>query len=516
MAWLKPYLSGRSTWTVGIAIPKSRPGVATRTLLQLRSSLVGTALSLPAPMRKAAGMPLATTIETPLPLGSGDILVGFGDVMALRARSSKGQTGVRVALGASRVDEAAPASGLIATGRADTLDAIDWIALTRGGEGGGKLPLQRIDVIAQRLQLLGGTFADTHIIVAPAARGAIAIQAEGAALQGAVLVPAGEGEAIAGRMQRVFWRSATTQGATQGATSQAASAAASASNEVDPAKIPALTIDIDELHLGDAKLGVAKVRTRPSGTGMHIEHLQTRTPQQRIDLSGDWNGKGAAASTHLKLDIASDDFGALLAGFGMGNRLGGGEGTVKFDAGWPGSPVAFKLDQLEGSLQLDAKEGRLLEIEPGAGRVLGLLSLAQLPRRLTLDFRDFFSKGFAFNEMKGTVRFSNGQAHSDKLRIDGPAATIDIRGAANLQAQSYDQTIEVRPKAGNLLTAIGAVAGGPVGAAIGAAANVVLSKPLGSMAAKTYRVTGPWKEPKVEVISREESRAALPLAEPAG
>ena len=512
MAWLKPYLSGRSTWTIGIAIPKSKPGVATQTRLQLRSGLVGTALSLPAPMRKAAGTPLATTIETPLPLGTGDILVGFGNVMALRARSGKGQTGVRVALGASRVDEAAPVSGLVATGRADTLEAIDWIALTRGREGGGKLPLQRIDVIAQRLQLLGGTFADTHIIVAPAARGAIAIQAEGAALQGAVLVPAGESEAIAGRMQRVFWRAATAQGA----TSQAASAAASAANEIDPAKIPALTIDIDELHLGDAKLGVAKVRTRPSGAGMRIEQLQTRAPQQRIDLSGDWNGKGSAANTHLKLDIASDDFGALLAGFGMGNRLGGGEGTVKFDAGWPGSPVAFKLDQLEGSLQLDAKEGRLLEIEPGAGRVLGLLSLAQLPRRLTLDFRDFFSKGFAFNEMKGTVRFGNGQAHSDKLRIDGPAATIDIRGAANLQAQSYDQTIEVRPKAGNLLTATGAIAAGPVGAAIGAAANVVLSKPLGSMAAKTYRVTGPWKEPKVEVISREESRAALPLAEPAG
>lgn len=512
MAWLKPYLSGRSNWTVGIAIPKARAGTTAPTRLQLRSNLVGTALSLPAPMRKAAGASLATTIETPLPLGSGDILVGFGNVMALRARSSKGQTGVRVALGASRVDEPAPPSGLVATGRADTLEAIDWIALTRGGEGGGKLPLQRIDVTAQRLQLLGGSFADTHIVVAPAARGAIAIQAEGAALQGAVLVPANENEAIAGRMQRVFWRATSAQGP----ANPTAPTPASVGNEIDPAKIPALTIDIDELRLGDAKLGVAKVRTRPSAAGMRIEQLQTRTPQQRIDLSGDWNGKGAAANTHLKLDIASDDFGALLAGFGMGNRLGGGEGTVKFDAGWPGSPVAFKLDQLEGSLQLDAKEGRLLEIEPGAGRVLGLLSLAQLPRRLTLDFRDFFSKGFAFNEMKGTVRFGNGRAQSDKLRIDGPAATIDIRGAANLQAQSYDQTIEVRPKAGNLLTAIGAVAGGPVGAAIGAAANVVLSKPLGSMAARTYRVTGPWKEPKVEVISREESRAEAAAPPPQG
>ena len=41
---------------------------------------------------------------------------------------------------------------------------------------------------------------------------------------------------------------------------------------------------------------------------------------------------------------------------------------------------------------------------------------------------------------------------------------------------------------------------------MGAAANAVLKKPLGELGAKTYRVTGPWKDPKVEVISREQSR----------
>ena len=56
--------------------------------------------------------------------------------------------------------------------------------------------------------------------------------------------------------------------------------------------------------------------------------------------------------------------------------------------------------------------------------------------------------------------------------------------------------------------AAGAIAGGPVGAAIGAAANAVLQKPLGQITSKTYRVTGPWKEPKVEVISREQGRVS--------
>ena len=176
----------------------------------------------------------------------------------------------------------------------------------------------------------------------------------------------------------------------------------------------------------------------------------------------------------------------------------------------------FQLEALDGSLVLDARDGRLLEVEPGAGRVLGLLSLAELPRRLTLDFRDFFSKGFAFNRIGGTVHFNAGNARSEGLVIDGPAAAITIHGAANLRMQSFDQTIEVRPKAGNLLTAVGAIAGGPVGAAIGAAANAVLRKPLGQLGAKTYRVTGPWKQPKVEVITRQQGRVAAIRPPPAG
>ncbi|GAB3386410.1 YhdP family protein [Lysobacter fragariae] len=521
LGWLKPYLGGRSTWTVGIAIPKSAPGKTAPTLLQLSTNLVGTSVDLPAPLRKAASTPLATTIETPLPVGTGDIRVNLGNVMALRARSSNGQTGIRAVLGADHLDEAAPPSGLIATGRADTLDAVDWIALARGGNGDSKLSLQRIDVTAHKLQLLGGTFADTHLIVAPAARGAIAVQAEGAALQGALLVPASESEAIAGRLQRVHWRPVAKATASAAAAAPVAGAAPAAGadrgDDIDPAKIPALTFDIDDLQVGDAMLGAAKVRTHPTASGMRFEQFQSRAAKQRIDMSGDWNGRAAASTTRLDLKVDSDDFGSLLSGFGLAGRIGGGQGTAHFTAGWPGTPVGFRLDGLDGALVLDVRDGRLLEIEPGAGRVLGLLSLAQLPRRLTLDFSDFFSKGFAFNKLGGSVRFGGGQARSEGLVIDGPAATIDISGAANLRAQSFDQTIEVRPKAGNLLTAIGAVAGGPVGAAIGAAANAMLKKPLGALAAKTYRVTGPWKEPKVEVMTREQSRApASPTQPPPG
>jgi len=536
LAWLKDYLDGRSLWTVGIAIPKSvpaapgKPAVAAPTLLSLQSNLVGTALTLPPPLNKAAGAPLQTTVETPLPLGSGDVRVALGNTLALRARNSNGKTGVRAVFGANRVDDLPPANGLAVSGRVDVLEAIDWIALAHGGGSDDGLPLQRVDVTAQRLQLLGGVFPNTRLVVVPAAHGATAVRAEGAALDGAVMIPANDGGTIAGKLDRVHWSSpaaaaaadgAAKNGAANGAAAHAATATAQAAAKpadaaMDPAKIPALTLDIADLRFGSAALGSATVRTRPTPAGMRIDQISTRGGKQSIDLSGDWTGRGAAARTHLSATVDSGDVGALMTGFGFGGQIGGGKGKARLDAGWPGTPAGMALGSLEGTLNLDVRDGRLIEIEPGAGRMLGLLSVAQLPRRLTLDFRDLFSKGFAFDRVGGTVRFGNGSARSDDLSIDGPAASIAIRGAADLRAQSYDQTIEVRPKAANVLTAVGALAAGPVGAAIGAAANAVLQKPLGSLTSRTYRVTGPWKEPKVEVVSREQTRAAGRPAPPAG
>ena len=176
--------------------------------------------------------------------------------------------------------------------------------------------------------------------------------------------------------------------------------------------------------------------------------------------------------------------------------------------------MTFNLATLEGGMDMNLRNGQLLEVDPGAGRVLGLLSVAQLPRRLLFDFRDLFSKGLAFNHVEGAMRFGNGQASTDKIAIEAPAAEITIRGQADLVAQQFNQTIDVNPRSGNLLTVVGAVAGGPVGAAVGAAANAVLGKPLGEIGSKTYKVTGPWKDPKVEVLDRDAARLPPPLVTP--
>src|SRR5690606_24788631 len=104
--------------------------------------------------------------------------------------------------------------------------------------------------------------------------------------------------------------------------------------------------------------------------------------------------------------------------------------------GWPGSPGAFSLDALDGWLEVSVGKGRIPEVDPGGvGRVFGLLSLSEIPRRLALDFSDFFGSGLAFNRIEGRFVFDDGQAITDDLLIDGPAAEIHIRGRTGLKAQ---------------------------------------------------------------------------------
>ncbi|HET8818313.1 MAG TPA: YhdP family protein [Xanthomonadaceae bacterium] len=500
LAWLGPYVEGRSDWDLSLAMPRDGAG-----RLRLDSNLVGTRLSLPAPIDKPAAAALRTTIELALPLDSGDVHVALGDRMALRARTSDAGTGVRVALGSATIDASPPANGLVATGRTETLAPIEWIGLATGGDGGDGLPLDSIDVTADRMLLFGGAFPETRLRVDPAGGGALHVRVQGATLEGTVRVPASDAATVSGRFARLHWQSADPAGDSQApgpVTARRAASTGADGDMLDPSRIPPLAFTIDDLRFNEARLGNASLRTRPVPAGLRVEHLRTRSERQRLELNGDWLGAGTAARTHINAGFQSEDFGRLLAGLGYGGRLAGGRGRARLEARWAGSPAQFRLAALDGSLVIDARDGRLIEVDPGAGRVLGLLSLAELPRRLTLDFRDFFSKGFAFNQVEGRVAFSNGTARSDGLSIDGPAAAITITGTADLRAETFNQTIEVRPKAGNVLTVVGAIAGGPVGAALGAAANAVLQKPLGEATARTYRVTGPWKDPEVDVVGR--------------
>jgi uncharacterized protein YhdP len=142
-------------------------------------------------------------------------------------------------------------------------------------------------------------------------------------------------------------------------------------------------------------------------------------------------------------------------------------------------------------------DGKILNANPGAGRLLGLISVTALPRRLALDFRDVFASGFSFDQASGTLRLESGTAYTNDFEMESTAATLAIEGSSDLVRQEFDYRLSVRPGVSQALPVIGAIAGGPTGAAAGLALQGLLRNALGEAAEARYSITGGWAEPEV-------------------
>ena len=180
-----------------------------------------------------------------------------------------------------------------------------------------------------------------------------------------------------------------------------------------------------------------------------------------------------------------------------------GETQAELDAEWSGALPDFALERLAGALQFQVGPGQLLEINPGLGRLIGLFSVQNLSRRLSLDFSDLFQPGASFDRITGNVTFNRGQARLDQLTIEAPAAQVDIQGRVGLRDRDYDQQITVTPRLGGALPIAGALAGGPVTGAAVFVAEQLLRKGIEQATRYHYRLHGSWDDPVLEPLAEE-------------
>ena len=99
-----------------------------------------------------------------------------------------------------------------------------------------------------------------------------------------------------------------------------------------------------------------------------------------------------------------------------------------------------------------------------------------------------------------------GNAYTNDLYVEGPAAKIDISGRIGLADQDYDELVTVTPYLKTGLTVVGALAGGPaVGAVLMVAESLLVGSfgPIKNFAQKQYSVSGPWSDPVITRLRKE-------------
>lgn len=518
LQWLAQTADGRSPFMVGLRIAHVPGSDALAQTLTIDSSLDGITLKLPAPLHKPAAANLPLHLALGLPVNGSDLQFGLGQLLRGHLQLPDGaQHPLRGTLALdSEMPQELPPQGLRIRGHADQLDITGWVQHVVAGSGSGGPTLESLDLSAAHSQWFGRPLGAIMVRATPQP-GMLGIDVSGPAMAGSFSVPTREmaKRGITARLQRLYWPKDATVSKTLAAAAVAAAASAVADNPADtginPSALPPLHLWVSDLRLGDARLGDARLETWPTARGLHIDQLRALSSRVQITGSGDWDGSASDSHTQMRIEFAAENLGDMLSALGYEGLFEGGKTHDRLDARWPGAPSALALANMDGKLSVNVSNGRIPEVPPGVGRLFGLVSVAELPRRLTLDFGDVFGKGLAFDSIKGDFRLADGNATTDNLVILGPAANISISGRTGLRAHDYDQQVRVVPHIGNSLPLVGAVVGGPIGAAAGFAMQGLLGRGLNQAAAARYKVTGSWDKPVMTLIEKRGVPAPAPV-----
>jgi len=492
---LGDHVSGAADYKATIRFPRRSEGGSSPLQIAINSDLDGIGVDFPAPADKAAAsaLPVTALIEFPADghiASNGSIGDEVRWSMDFR-HDAAGWDFDRGTLALGGEYPALPESrGIHIRGNASTVRFSDWLELARGGDGRGTLGarIRSLDLTVDDLYLFGQHLQGHHVVADRGGNEWI-LQFDGADVQGSIVVPydlRGE-RSIELDMDRLVLPGSDEP---------------SEGPNIDPRDMPSIRLRASEFGLGKRFVGSIEADLVRTARGLEGTGIRTRDPSFSIEADAGWivdpftpSGqrsfvRGALVSSNVERTMQRLDYSPGIESDSM---------RLDLDINWSGGPREDFLDELDGTVAVRLGTGQLNEVEPGAGRMFGLMSIVALPRRLGLDFRDVFDKGFGFDEIKGTFRIDDGDAYTCDLSLDGPAADIGIVGRAGLADRDYNQTALVSANVGNTLPVVGAVVAGPQVAAALLIFSQIFKKPLQEMGQIYYRIDGSFDDPSVEV-----------------
>jgi uncharacterized protein YhdP len=374
--------------------------------------------------------------------------------------------------------------GIALSGSLPMLDVDQWRATLGQLQGGPELELNSINLKVATLHVLGRSFSDLSL-TAREQNNAWVTSLSGREVNGDLTWrPQGKGRVVARLRQLIIPASVP-------------SVRAPAADKAQTSELPAIDLVADNFQIKDMKLGRLELTAIPDGRDWRIDKLQLVNSDAALTADGLWQIQGSNPRTQFNAKLEVGDIGKFLTRLGYPEGVRRGTASLDATLNWAGGPVELDYPTLSGTVVLEAAKGQFVKLDPGIGKLLGILSLQALPRRITLDFKDVFSEGFAFDEILGSVKIARGMATTDNFRISGPAARIVMSGDVDLAQETQRLRVRVTPVVGDSVSTVTGLLGGPI-VGIGIfLAQKLLDDPLGKMAAYEYSITGTWADPHV-------------------
>ncbi|KAF1055772.1 MAG: hypothetical protein GAK41_00339 [Burkholderia gladioli] len=285
--------------------------------------------------------------------------------------------------------------------------------------------------------------------------------------------------------------------------------------------MPAIDLVVDQVVARGHDIGRLQVNAHnfdENGIPVwQLDKLELANPTAKLTATANWRtwrraiARGADEDdaprrTVFDFKLAIDDAGALLDRVGLPRTVANGRGTLEGKVGWRGGPTAIDYPSLDGRLSIDLAHGQILKVDPGAAKLLGVLSLQGLARFLTLDFRDVIGKGLPFESIQGTSRIDDGIATTDDFRMITAPARVTVKGKVDLAHETQDLHAHIAPKVSASAAAVGAAVINPLLGLGVLAANLALSQTLAHAFAFDYAITGSWAHPRIQRVSGDRGK----------
>jgi uncharacterized protein (TIGR02099 family) len=515
------HLSGSTKWTGSVRVKKKSAEV------KLGSNLVGLSSSLPEPFNKSATDTLAFSFERKPPPDAAtrtatkvgardtatkpavaqdmlDLSLGRALRMQLVRRHDASPPAItRGVLAIGDVSAAMPERSVMIAANLPRINADFWRGILAGARGGNGqtesalplLPAVQFDLRAPDLTVQDKSFHDVRVSGSrPEGSSSTRFELKSRELAGNFEWNSIGNGKLSGRIaQFSIPESVASPAALQAKTSEVIE------------RIPALDITVDKLSFKDRALGAVRIAAE-NRDGYWNTRIDVKNEDGTLEATGRWRPSPTQPDTRVEFKLDATSIEKLLTRIGYPDTVRRGNAKLSGNLSWTGSPFTLDYPSLNGGLKLDASGGQFIKLEPGVGRLLGILSLQSLPRRITLDFRDIFSEGFAFDNIGGQFAIARGVMETKELQIQGPSAKVLMSGTVNLGAETQDLKVRVQPAVGESI-AVGAMIANPVAGAVVWAAQKILRDPLDQAFAFEYAVTGSWADPKVEKLGQTQPKA---------
>ena len=487
-----PYLSGEALWQAQLDIPRSTNGGAVSPSLKLESKLQGIDVQLPAPLQKPVDESRPFDLSVRFDEQASHWFFDYGEETMTGVFELLGSKDLQSAeLRFAGVAELPQKPGLRVAGKLVGFVYDEWQALFSVEQGQSKKDavVNQLDLQIENAELFAQTLHNVQL-QAEHVEAMWTADLKSDEVTGRVWFPDNLDHVLEMDLEHLYISRGTSE----------SEAVEMVDEPFDPKDLPPLIIKSKKTYFGGLDLGQMSLQTRRLPLGMRIDSLEAKSDIVAASIKGQWL-RTHQHSSRVNADLKVYDLGAVLAGLGYMETVKGADGTAKLSLNWDGALLDYDLASLNGVVDFNFEDGRLLEVEPGAGRFFGLLSITALPRRLLLDFSDFFGKGFAFDDLRGHFDISDGDAHTEKFFMDGPAARIDLQGRVGLASEDYDQRVKVVPHVTSGLPTLAAVLTGQIGPAVVLALIEKLTKPEVDKATGIYyQVTGSWDDPQIEPV----------------